>query len=106
VADLREWVRAEWKRLDKAAKSSSVPVLTDAEIQRWHLMYMSDADFGSNGLDALVSLLSDARAMGFAEAAKVARDISEEAAGFREEFARGASAVASSIDARAAKVRR
>lgn len=102
MADLREWVRAEWKRLDKAAKSSSVPVLTDAEIQRWHLMYMSDADFGSNGLDALVSLLSDARAMGFAEAARVARGIP----GLDWPEEKLIETVARAIEARAQEVRR
>jgi hypothetical protein len=99
---MREWVRAEWKRLDKAAKSSSVPVLTDAEIQRWHLMYMSDADFGSNGLDALVSLLEDARAMGFAEAARVARGIP----GLDWPEEKLIETVARAIEARAQEVRR
>jgi hypothetical protein len=99
---MREWVRAEWERLDKAAKSSSVPVLTDAEIQRWHLMYMSDADFGSNGLDALVSLLSDARAMGFAEAARVARGIP----GLDWPEEKLIETVARAIEARAQEVRR
>jgi hypothetical protein len=104
---MREWVRAEWKRLDKAAKSSSVPVLTDAEIQRWHLMYMSDADFGSNGLDALVSLLSDARAMGFAEAARLARVARSECESYGgSDLGLVAEAIAAAIEARAAEVRR
>jgi hypothetical protein len=65
-------------------------------------MYMSDADFGSNGLDALVSLLSDARAMGFAEAARVARGIP----GLDWPEEKLIETVARAIEARAQEVRR
>jgi hypothetical protein len=55
---------------------------------------------------ALVALLSDAEQRGYADAARVARDIAKESAGYREEFSRGANEVAAVIEARAADVAR